>query len=104
VYILIKGGMQIMKLTAYKCLECGHYTISKHDGARCAECDGVVAPVGNATCIDKNKGLKVEVSIKDTKLFNTMLSVFKALIDDKHTPDWIKEKIQRLVLNEIKKD
>lgn len=93
-----------MKQTAYKCLECGHYTISKYDGVRCAECSGVTAPVGDATCIDRNKGLTVQVRLKDTKLFETMLRVFKALMDDKHTPEWIKEKIQRLVLNEIKED
>lgn len=94
-----------MKLTAYKCLECGHYTISKYDGVRCAECSsGATAPVGDATCIDKNKGLTVQVSLKDTKLFERMLRVFEALVYDKHTPEWIKEKIQRLILNDIKED
>lgn len=93
-----------MNLTAYKCLECGHYTVSKYDGIKCDQCNGVIAPVGNATCIDKNKGLRVELSIKDTKLFNKILHVFKDLMEDKHTPEWIKEKIQRLIFDEFKKD
>lgn len=40
------------KLTAYKCLECGHFTISRHDGHRCAKCDGPVMPQGNATYVE----------------------------------------------------
>ena len=53
------------------------------------------------TYVDKEKNLKVEVSVKDTKLFQKMLKVFLALIDDPHTPNWIKVKIEELILKEI---
>lgn len=90
------------KLIAYRCFECGHYTISKKDGVRCQKCNGALQPMGDATCIDKsNSSLKVEVSVKDTKLFEKMLMVFSTLIDDPHTPNWIKVKIQELILKEI---
>lgn len=98
----MEGDYILSKLIAYRCFECGHYTISKKDGVRCQECNGALQPMGNATCIDKNKGgLKVEVSIRDTKLFEKMLIVFSALIDDPQTPKWIKEKIQEFILKEI---
>lgn len=74
------------ELTAYRCFECGHYTISKKDGVRCAKCNGALQPMGNATCIDKDNALKVE---------------FSALVDDPHTPNWIKIKIKELILKEI---
>lgn len=89
------------ELTAYRCFECGHYTISKKDGVRCAKCNGALQPMGNATCIDKGNALKVEVSVKDTKLFEKMIIVFSALVDDLHTPNWIKIKIKELILKEI---
>jgi len=90
-------------LTAYKCLECGHYTISRRDGNKCAKCDGPIAPMGHATNADASKALQVNVSIKDTDLFKKMLQIFSALIDDERTPDWAKEKIQRHVLNAVNK-
>ncbi|MCT8978300.1 zinc ribbon domain-containing protein [Clostridium sp. CX1] len=94
-----------MQTIAYRCLECGHYTISKRDGIRCAKCgSGATKPMNNATYIDKNKELSIDVRLKDTKIFRRMLDVFLALMDDRYTPDWIKERIQRLVLDEIKKD
>ncbi|GAB6169688.1 hypothetical protein JCM1393_21480 [Clostridium carnis] len=89
------------KLTAYRCFECGHYTISKRDGRRCSECNGALQPMGHATYADKEHGTKLEVSLKDTKLFEKMLMVFSALVDDPHTPNWIKVKIQELILKEI---
>lgn len=92
------------KLTAYKCLECGHYTISKYDGKSCEKCKSRVVPVGDATYSDNKAGLTVNVSVKDTELFKRMIKVFVALMDDKHTPEWIKEKIKRLILDEIKED
>jgi hypothetical protein len=91
-------------LTAYRCIECGHYTVSKHDGIRCAECKGYVVPVGHATYRDKSTALTVDVSLKDTGIFKRMLRVFSALMDDKHTPDWIKSKIKSLFLDELNKD
>ncbi|CAM2079371.1 MAG: zinc ribbon domain-containing protein [uncultured Clostridium sp.] len=90
------------KLIVYKCFECGHYTISKKDGLRCQKCKGVLNPMGHANYADgSNSSLKVEVSIKDTELFKKMVKVFKALIDDKHTPNWIKKKIREHILEEI---
>lgn len=94
----------MQNLVAYRCLECGHYNISKYDGKRCSKCNGALVPMGNATYVDKSKEIAVEVRLKDTKLFNRMLDVYKALLDDKHTPKWIKVKIKRLVLDEIKED
>lgn len=90
-------------LTAYKCLECGHYTISRYDGIRCANCDGPVTPVGNATNRDREKKLSLDVNLKDIKIFKRMVDVFSALIDDRHTPEWIKVKIKNLVLDELAK-
>lgn len=90
------------KLIAYKCFECGHYTISKKDGLKCKKCKGVLNPMGHATYADgANSSLKVEVSIKDIELFKKMVKVFKALLDDKYTPNWIKKKIREHILEEI---
>ncbi|WP_294167764.1 hypothetical protein [uncultured Clostridium sp.] len=89
------------KLMAYRCFECGHYNISQKDGVRCQKCNGALQTMGDATYVDKEKNLKVEVSVKDTKLFQKMLKVFLALIDDPHTPNWIKVKIEELILKEI---
>lgn len=50
---------KLNKLTAYKCNECGHYTISRRDGMRCNECDsGALQPMGNATYIEKDNNPK----------------------------------------------
>lgn len=87
------------ELIEYKCLECGQYTISRNDGARCEKCNGALQPIRRVT---KGKaGLKVEVSIKDTKLFEEMIMIFSDLINDPDTPKRIKEKIQELILKEI---
>lgn len=48
--------------------------------------------------------ITISVSLKDTEIFKRMIDVFNTLMDDKNTPDWIKEKIQRLVLNEFNKE
>lgn len=90
------------KLTAYKCFECGHYTVSTREGLKCQRCKGGLNPMGHATYVaGVNNALKVEVSVKDTKLFEKMVGVLKALVDDKHTPNWIKKKIQEHILEEI---
>ena len=90
------------ELVVYQCFECGHYNISKRDGIRCRKCNGALKSMGNATYIDKgHSALKVEVSVKDTKLFEKILMVFSDLIEDPHTPNWIKVKIRELILKEI---
>lgn len=90
------------KLIAYRCFECGHYTISKKDGLRCQKCNGALQPMGDATYVYKGySNSKIEISIKDTELFKKMLMVFSALVDEPHTPNWIKVKIQELILKEI---
>lgn len=86
-----------MELIAYKCLECGHYTISKYDGKRCAKCDGYLVPYGNATCVDKSKSMKVEVSLKDTDLFKEILEVLKETLENKSVPKEIKVKIEEVI-------
>jgi len=97
----------VKELIANRCMECGHYTITKYDGRRCAKCGGVVLrPMGNATYDDfnkKNKCLTVNVKLIDTKIVKRMIDVFYALMDDNYTPDWIKTKIQRYVLDELNK-
>lgn len=91
-----------MELLAYKCMECGHFTISSSRWIRCAKCNGPVKPVGEATYKETGKHrFTVNVSIKDTDIFERMVRVFRALMDDKYTPEWIKEKIRRHVLNEL---
>lgn len=93
------------QLTAYHCVECGHYTISKYDGAKCAECDSsLLESMGNATNIDKNRGITINVSVKDTDIFKRMTDVFSALMDDKHTPSWIKAKVQKLIFEEFQRE
>ena len=49
-----------MELIAYKCLECGHYTISKYDGKRCVKCNGHLVPYGQATFADKSRSTSKE--------------------------------------------
>ncbi len=93
------------KLIVYKCFECGDYTISKKDGLMCKKCKGALKPMGYGTYVDganRNfSSLKVEVSVKDTEVFDKMLKVFIALVDDTNTPNWIKKKIKEHVLEEI---
>ena len=50
------------KLMAYRCFECGHYNISQKDGVRCQKCNGALQTMGDATYVDKEKNLKVEVA------------------------------------------
>ena len=60
-----------MGLIAYKCLECGHYTISKYDGRRCVKCNGHLVPYGKATFADKS------ISTSTEKRNGNMKLVFK---------------------------
>lgn len=84
-------------LTAYKCLECGHYTITKWDGERCAKCKGQIRPVGNATYINKinninkSKGLTLNVSIKDFDIFKKVINVVKKFTEDERVPEGIRQ-------------
>ena len=52
-------------LTAYKCLVCGHFTISRHDGLICTNCKGPVAPMGKATCIVKTKPIRKPITCQN---------------------------------------
>lgn len=91
-------------LIAYKCLECGHYTIASSDGIRCSKCNGHLISQGKATYREnrqQGRALTVKVSIKETYVFEKMVRVFKALVDDEYTPKWIKEKINQLILDEL---
>lgn len=90
-----------MKLIAYRCLECGHYTISKYDGIRCAECGGAVAPVGCATYADKSRVLSVDVSIKDTEIFMRIIAAISEIEANKGTPGWVKEKLMGAIGDKI---
>lgn len=78
-------------LTAYKCLECGHYTITKWDGERCAKCKGEIRPVGNATYINKSKGLTLNVSIKDSDIFKEVINAVKEFTKDERVPEGIRQ-------------
>ena len=86
-----------MGLIAYKCLECGHYTISKYDGKRCAKCDRYLVPYDNATCVDKSKSMKVEVSIKDIDLFKGIINGLKELLINESIPEEVKTKIEDII-------
>ncbi|MDU5108887.1 MAG: hypothetical protein E6248_00455 [Clostridium sp.] len=86
-----------MGLIAYRCLECGHYTISKYDGKRCAKCDGYLVPYGNATCVDKSKSMKVQVSLKDIDLFKDIINVLKELLVNEGIPKEVKMKIEEII-------
>ena len=57
-----------MELIAYKCLECGHYTISKYDGKRCVKCNGHLVPYGKATFADKSISTFTEKRNRNMKL------------------------------------
>lgn len=86
-----------MGLIAYKCLECGHFTISKHDGKRCVKCDGHLVPYGNATCMDKSKSMKVQVSLKDIDMFKDILKVLKYILENDSVPEEVKMKIEEVI-------
>lgn len=88
-----------MDLIAYKCLECGHYTISKYDGKRCVKCNGHLVPYGKASFADKSNRLKVEISLKDTDLFKKILEVLKEILENKSVPKEIKVKIEEVISN-----
>lgn len=69
-------------LIAYRCMECGHYTISKHDGIRCAKCGGEVAPAGNATYADKKKNnISISVELTGYEKFKGQLNDIEAQLD-----------------------
>jgi hypothetical protein len=85
-----------MELIVYKCLECGHYTISKYDGKRCVKCNGSLVPCGEASFADKSK-LRAEVSLKDTDLFREILEVLKEILENKRVPKEIKVKIEEVI-------
>lgn len=57
-----------MDLIAYKCLECGHYTISKYDGRKCVKCNGHLVPYGKATFVDKSISTSTEKRNGNMKL------------------------------------
>lgn len=82
-----------MQLTAYRCLECGNYTITKYDGRKCAECGGTLEPMGNANCIDKSKYLSVSVSIKKMDIFKHLVSLLSMILKRDGIPDDIKKDI-----------
>lgn len=86
-----------MKLVAYKCIECGHFTISSQDGIRCAKCGGVVTPVGEATNADVKNYLTVNLSIKDMDIFKRMIGTMAQIANDEDTPERLKAKIKRAV-------
>lgn len=81
-----------MQQTAYKCLECGHFTISQYDGERCAKCEGQIRPVGHAT-VRRDKSLTVNVSVKDTDLFKRIIQAIHSVLENKDTPEWIRKKL-----------
>jgi len=85
-----------LHLIAYRCLKCGHYTISKYDGITCAKCHGQVVPAGEATLADKNKYMTVNVSVKDTDIFKRIINMLREIADDARAPDWVKDKMQRV--------
>lgn len=57
-----------MKLIVYKCLECGHFTISKYDGKRCVKCNGHLVTYGKATFADKSISTSTEKRNRNMKL------------------------------------
>lgn len=86
-----------MELVAYKCMECGHFTISSHDGMRCAKCQGPVTPAGHATYCGNRKGMAVTVSVKDMDVFKEMVRTMAAIANDKDAPEQFKAKIRLAV-------
>jgi len=87
-------------LIVYKCLDCGHYNISNKDGRICAKCNGPIAPMGEATNIDKSKLMTVNVSLKDTDIFKESIALLKEIAIRKDTSQDIKDKILKYA-NEI---
>lgn len=85
-------------ITAYKCLECGEYTISKRDGIRCIKCNGALAPIGNAH-VDKNKSLSIDVNIKDTDKFKELLGIIKDITIDERISIEIRNEIKEKILS-----
>lgn len=85
-------------LTAYKCLECGHFTISRLDGQRCSKCKGAVVPMGNATNADKNKLMSVDISVKDMDIFKQVMDLLKEIYGREDVPIDIKYKIIGITL------
>lgn len=57
-----------MRLIAYKCLECGHFTISKYDGKRCVKCNGHLITYGKVTFADKSISTSTEKRNGNMKL------------------------------------
>jgi hypothetical protein len=53
-----------MKDIAYKCLRCGAINISKYDGRRCGQCQGPIAPIGEAILLDKRSGNQPSGNLK----------------------------------------
>lgn len=91
----------MQNLTVYKCLDCGHFTISRYDGIRCAKCGrGATAPIGDATMADWKKELTVAVSIKDTDVLKNLINILGDLLCDARTPEWAKEKIMSAINEE----
>lgn len=75
--------MNMDQLIAFKCLECGHYTITKHDGMKCAKCGGVITPVGEATYIDKRKlnSISFNVELSGCDKIKNQLSDIETQLD-----------------------
>jgi len=92
-------------LTVRKCFECGHHTIARLDGVRCAECGAATNYIGPATIVDRNRNLIAEIKIKakDIEIVQTMTKVLYSLVDDECTPEWIKVKIKSVALNKLEK-
>lgn len=98
-----------MGLIAYKCLECGHYTISKYDGRRCVKCNGHLVPYGKATFADKSISTSIENRNGNMKLVlkkddNTEVNVKEIQSIDKDCKTiilFINVKIKPEILNEI---
>lgn len=101
-----------MKLIAYKCLECGHLTISRYDGKRCAKCNGHLVPYGKATFADsvkKSKGNmklvlkkdnKTEVEIKEIQTINKECKAIILFVNaklEKETIELAQKKISELL-------
>ncbi|MGG7215258.1 hypothetical protein ACQPUY_16890 [Clostridium nigeriense] len=86
-----------MELIAYKCLECGHYTISKYDGKRCVKCNGHLGPYGQATFADKSSSMKLNVRLKDTDLFRDIINIFKDILENKSVPKEVRMKIEEII-------
>jgi hypothetical protein len=89
------------QLTTYVCLECRHYTISKYDGIRCAECSGITEPIGNATYIDKSKLLSIDVNIRDIDKVKEILDIVSQLMSDKRVPQEVKQEFKEKMLSII---